>query len=62
MLDLLTIGRPFDDALIINAASPMCCECDPDKADRREYQARLNEKHGLEASQLGKVLWLGGSD
>ena len=49
MLDLLTIGRPIDDALIIHAASAMCWECDPDKADRREDQARLNEKHGLEA-------------
>ena len=48
MLNLLTIGRPYDDALIIEAASAMCCECDPEKAERREYQARLNEKHGLE--------------
>jgi hypothetical protein len=28
-MDLLTIGRPFDDALIINASA--ICECDPDK-------------------------------
>jgi hypothetical protein len=24
-LDLLPIGRPFDDALIINAVQTMCC-------------------------------------
>ena len=49
MLNLKTIGRFFDDQLVINAGSGICCECDPAKADRREYQARLNERHGLEA-------------
>jgi hypothetical protein len=45
MLNLKTIGRPYDDALIINAGSGICAECDPAKADRREYQAWLNERH-----------------
>lgn len=49
MLDLGPSGVPYDDPLIINAASAICCECDPEKAERREYQERLNERHGLEA-------------
>jgi hypothetical protein len=49
MLDLKTTGRLFDDDLIIHAGSGRCCECDPHKADRREYQSRLNERYGLEA-------------
>ena len=40
MLNLLTIGRMYDDDLIIDAASAMCAECDPAKAERREYQYR----------------------
>jgi hypothetical protein len=47
MLNLKTIGRYFDDDLVINAGSGACAECDPGKADRREYQAMLNEQHGI---------------
>jgi hypothetical protein len=49
MLNLKTIGRLYDDDLIINAGCGACAECDPGKADRREFQARLNERHGLSA-------------
>lgn len=45
MLNLKTIGRLYDDELIINAGCGVCAECDPEKADRRDYQARLNERH-----------------
>ena len=45
ILNLKTIGRLYDDELIIEAASAMRCECDREKANRREYQARLNEQH-----------------
>jgi hypothetical protein len=48
LLNLKTIGRYFDDELIINAGCGMCAECDPGEADCREYQARLNERHGIE--------------
>jgi hypothetical protein len=37
----------LDDQLIINADSGSCANCDPRNADRREYQARLHEQHGL---------------
>jgi hypothetical protein len=47
MLNPLTVGRPYDDALIIEAASGICCECDPGKAERRKYQTRLNERHEI---------------
>jgi hypothetical protein len=47
MLNLKTSGRMYDDDLVINAGSGICCECDPSKADRREYQARLNEQHEI---------------
>jgi hypothetical protein len=43
MLNLKTIGRYFDDDLVINAGVSICAECDPTNADRREYQAWLNE-------------------
>jgi hypothetical protein len=49
LLNLKTIGRLCDDELIINAGCGMCANCDPSKADRREYQAGLNEQHGLSA-------------
>jgi hypothetical protein len=42
-----TIGRYFDDELVINAGCGLCAECDPAKADRREYQTRLNERRGI---------------
>jgi hypothetical protein len=45
MLNLKTIGRLYDDDLIINAGCGVCAECDPEKADRRDYQAGLNERH-----------------
>jgi hypothetical protein len=44
MLNLKTMGRLYDDDLV--AGCGMCAECDPGKADRREYQARLNEQYG----------------
>ena len=47
MLNLKTIGRLYDEELIINAGGGMCAECDPEKADRRDYQAGLNERHGV---------------
>jgi hypothetical protein len=48
MLNLKTIGRYyFDDDLVINAGCGLCAECDLAKADRREYQAWLNEQHGI---------------
>ena len=47
MLNLKTIGRLYDDDLIINAGCGLCVECDPSKAERREYQAWLNERHEL---------------
>jgi pyrroloquinoline quinone (PQQ) biosynthesis protein C len=49
MLNLKTIGHLYDVELIINAGSGICCQCDPSKADRREYQARLNEQHAVNA-------------
>ena len=47
MLKPKTIGRLYDDQLVINAGCGLCAECDPNKADQREYQAMLNERHGI---------------
>lgn len=47
MLNLKTIGRYFDDDLSINAGSAACAECDPAKADRREYQPGLTSSMAL---------------
>jgi hypothetical protein len=49
MLNLQTVGRLYDDDLVINAGSGICAECDPAKADRREFQKRLNGRHGIGA-------------
>lgn len=49
LLTLKTIGRLYDDELIINAGCGLCANCDSAKADRREYQGRLNERHGIGA-------------
>jgi hypothetical protein len=49
MLNLKTIGRYFDDDLVINAGSGICAECDPAKAYRREYRHGSTSGTGLDA-------------
>jgi hypothetical protein len=42
MLNLKTIGRYFDDDLVINAGCGLCANCDPVKADRRRRHVTRN--------------------
>ena len=45
LLNLKTIGRYFDDELIIDMAVAYAPNVTRNKAERGEYQARLNEQH-----------------